>query len=93
MIRSFKDRDTQKLFERKHVRKFPPEIHRRAKRKLNVIDAASTLEDLNASPGNRLERLTGNRTGQWSIRVNDQWRICFNWQNGDALHVELTDYH
>lgn len=93
MIRSFKDKQTQKLFDRKHARKFPPEIHRRAKRKLNLLDTATSLDDLGAVPGNRLELLSGNRSGQWSIRVNEQWRICFLWSNGDASEVELTDYH
>jgi len=93
MIRSFSDKKTETVFNRGQARKLPPEIHSRAKRKLNLIDAGSTLEDLKVPPGNRLEQLTGDRLGQHSIRINRQWRICFEWHDGDAYGVEITDYH
>lgn len=93
MIRSFKDAQTEKIFNRERSRKLPPEIHRRAKRKLLLIDTAETLDDLKVPPGNRLEPLSGDRTGQWSIRINQQWRICFEWREGDAYNVEIVDYH
>ena len=73
--------------------RFSLDIHRIALRKLLLLDAAESLEDLRNPPGNRLEKLTGNRQGQHSIRVNDQWRICFRWSEGDAYEVEITDYH
>jgi proteic killer suppression protein len=93
MIRSFSDRDTETVFNRGQARKLPPEIHSRAKRKLNLIDTASSLGDLKVPPGNRLEQLSGNRSGQHSIRINRQWRICFEWHDGDAYDVEIIDYH
>ncbi len=93
MIRSFKDAQTEKIFNRVRSRKLPPEIHRRAKRKLLLIDTAESLDDLKIPPGNRLESLSGDRTGQWSIRINQQWRICFEWREGDAYNVEIVDYH
>lgn len=93
MIRSFNDKETEKVFNRGRSRKLPPEIHRRAKRKLLLIDSAVTLIDLKVPPGNRLEQLTGNRAGDWSIRINQQWRICFEWREGDAWQVEIVDYH
>jgi len=93
MIRSFNDAKTETVFNRGQARKLPPEIHSRAKRKLNLIDAASTLGDLKVPPGNRLEQLAGDRLGQHSIRINRQWRICFEWHDGDAYNVEITDYH
>lgn len=93
MIKSFHDKDTEQLFQRQFLRRFPPDLHRLAWRKLVQIDAAERLDDLRIPPGNRLERLLGNRVGQHSIRINDQWRICFRWQNGDAYDVEVTDYH
>ena len=93
MIQSFRDADTQKLFERRPVRRWPPDLQRRALRKLLILDAAETLADLRVPPGNRLEKLTGDRTGQHSIRINDQWRICFRWHSGDAHAVEITVYH
>ena len=93
MIKSFRDRDTEKLFTREPCRKLPPEIQRTALRKLVLIDAATDLQDLRVPPGNRLESLRGSLKGQWSIRINDQWRICFKWQNGNAHEVEITDYH
>ncbi len=93
MIRNFKDADTAALFRRQRVRRFPPDIHRPALRKLEYLNVARTLEDLREPPGNHLEKLTGQRAGQYSIRINDQWRICFEWRDSDAFEVEITDYH
>ena len=93
MIRDFKDKDTQKVFERKRSRKLPSDIQQVALRKLRMLNRAETLQDLRVPPANRLERLVGDREGQYSIRINDQWRICFLWQDGDALDVEIVDYH
>ena len=93
MIKSFGDRDTQRLFGREAVRRCPSTLHRTMLRKLVVVDAAEALEDLRSPPGNRLEKLKGDRAGQHSIRINDQWRICFRWVDGDAYEVELVDYH
>ena len=93
MIRSFRDSETEQLFRREPVRKPPPDVRRVALRKLVLLDAAETLEDLRVPPGNRLEKLTGNRAGQHSVRINDQWRVCFRWKDGDAEDVEMVDYH
>lgn len=93
MIRNFRDKDTERLFRRRGSRKFPSEIQRQALRKLLVLDGADSLQDLRIPPGNRLEKLRGNREGQHSIRINDQWRICFTWSDGDPTDVEITDYH
>ncbi|HAM53705.1 MAG TPA: plasmid maintenance system killer [Nitrospiraceae bacterium] len=93
MIKSFRCKDTEKLFHRQLSSKFPSEVRRSALRKLLILDGAERLEDLRVPPGNRLEKLTGNRHGQHSIRINDQWRICFRWHQGDAYNVEITDYH
>lgn len=93
MIRSFRDTNTQLLFERERVRKLAPALHRTALRKLRMLDAAERLDDLRVPPGNRLERLKGDRADQHSIRINDQWRICFRWRTGDAYDVEIVDYH
>jgi len=93
VIRSFGDRETEKVFERERSRKLPTDVQRRAHRKLLLVDAAEALDDLRVPPGNRLERLSGQRAGQYSIRVNQQWRICFRWSRGDAYDVEITDYH
>lgn len=93
MIRSFGDKEAEKVFNRNRSRKLPSDIHHRAKRKLLLIDSASSLNDLKIPPGNRLEQLSGERDGQWSIRINRQWRICFEWRNGDAWQVEIVDYH
>ena len=90
MIRSFKDRETQRLNDREVSRKFPPTILRAA---LRMIQNAQTLDDLRIPPANRLEKLKGDRSGQHSIRINDQWRICFRWKDGDAFDVEIVDYH
>lgn len=91
MIQSFADRDTERLFNRERVGRFPTSIRRVALRKLLLIDAATTLDDLRVPPSNRLERLRGNRDGQHSIRVNDQWRVCFRWTSGNAFEVEIVD--
>ena len=93
MIRTFRDRDTQRLFDRQPVRKLGAEVQRVALRKLRQLDAAVTLDDLRVPPGNRLEKLRGDRSGQHSIRVNDQWRVCFRWAGADAHDVEIVDYH
>lgn len=93
MIRSFANRDTERLFQRESVRRFPAELQRTMLRKLVALDAADTMGDLRSPPGNRLEKLHGDRAGQHSIRVNDQWRICFRWRDGDAHEVEVVDYH
>jgi proteic killer suppression protein len=93
VIRSFRDKDTARLFRREPVKKWGPDVQRAGLRKLRMLDAATSLEDLKSLPGNRLEKLAGARFGQWSIRVNDQWRVCFEWEGGDALEVEIVDYH
>jgi toxin HigB-1 len=93
VIRSFRDADTEKIFKRQFVRKFPHDIQQRAFMRLNAIDAAVNLEDLRLPPSNRLEALKGDRKGQHSIRINDQWRICFVWRDGHAKQVEIVDYH
>ncbi len=93
MIRSFRDRDTQRLFDRQPVRKLGADLQRTALRKLRQLDAAVSLEDLRVPPGNRLEKLSRERAGQYSIRINDQWRVCFRWVGGDAHDVEIVDYH
>jgi len=92
VIRSFADRDTERLYQRERVVRFRA-FDRIALRKLRMLNAATNIIDLRMPPGNRLEKLKGDREGQWSIRVNDQWRICFNWENGDAFDVEIVDYH
>jgi len=92
MIKSFRSKETEKLFLRQRSPRFS-DVHRIALRKLLLLDAAERLEDLRIPPGNRLEKLTGNRQGQHSIRINDQWRICFRWVEGDAHEVEIADYH
>lgn len=93
MIRGFRDRDTERLFHREPVRKWGPDIQRVGLRKLRILDAATSLEDLRVPPANRLEKLRGDRSGRWSIRINDQWRLSFRWRDGDAFDVELVDYH
>ncbi len=81
------------MFERQRVRRWSLELQRAALRKLVILDAAETLDDLRSPPGNRLEKLAGHRAGEYSIRINDQWRICFRWQAADAHDVEIVDYH
>jgi toxin HigB-1 len=93
VIQSFADRDTERLFARERVRRFPSELHRVMLRELVALDAAETLDDLRVPPGNRLERLHGDRNGQHSVRVNDQWRVCLRWRDGNAHDVQIVDYH
>lgn len=93
MIKSFADRDTERLFGREPVRRLPADLFRTMLRKLVALDAAEALQDLRVPPGNRLEKLKGRRSGQHSIRINDQWRVCFIWKDGDAQDVEIVDYH
>jgi proteic killer suppression protein len=93
VIRSFKGRETERLFLRQRSRAVPSDLRRVALRKLLQLDAADTLDDLKVPPGNRLERLRGDRKGQHSIRVNERWRVCFDWRQGDAHEVEIVDYH
>lgn len=93
MITSFADRRTEQIFRRERVRRFAPELQRAALRKLLMLEAAEAIEDLRVPPGNRLEKLTGDRRGQYSIRVNNQWRICFRWRGANAHDVEIVDYH
>ena len=93
MIKSFGDRDTERLFLRETVRRYPSDLQRTMLRKLVVVDAAEALDDLRSPPGNRLEKLKGDRAGQHSIRINDQWRVCFRWTEAGAEDVEIVDYH
>jgi len=93
VIRSFRDRDTERLFAREPVRRWASDLQRAALRKLRMLDAAEVIDDLRVPPGNRLERLVGDRAGEHSIRINDQWRVCFRWRSGDAYDVEIVDYH
>lgn len=93
MIESFKDAATERVWRRHHVRRFGADLQRMAHRKLLMLDAAANLTDLKVPPGNRLERLSGDRAGRYSIRVNDQWRICFLWTPSGPADVEIADYH
>lgn len=93
MIISFRDRRTEAIADGLAVRQLPMDMQRAALKKLRQLAAASVLEDLRVPPGNRLEALWGSRKGQWSIRINDQWRLCFRWQDGNAHDVEIVDYH
>lgn len=93
MIRTFADRETERLFATGSSRRLPPEIVRRALMALHQLDFAKRIEDLAVPRSNRLEALKGNRAGQWSIRINRQWRLCFSFENGDAFDVEISDYH
>jgi proteic killer suppression protein len=93
MIKSFADKEMQKVFRREYSEKLPEDIQRRALRKLMAVDFADELRDLRTPPGNRLENLHGEREEQHSIRINRQWRICFEWRDGDAHLVEIVDYH
>jgi toxin HigB-1 len=92
MIMTFRDKDAETLFNDRPVKRFKA-FERIARRKLYFLHGAKTLQDLLIPPGNRLESLSGDRDGQHSIRINDQWRICFNWQGGNAFNVEIVDYH
>ena len=93
VITSYRDRGTQAVAERRRVKEFPEDLQRRAQAKLMILNNAKDLNDLRVPPGNRLEALSGNRVGQYSIRINEQWRICFVWDDGDAANVEIVDYH
>jgi proteic killer suppression protein len=93
MIKNFKCKEAEKLFNRKFIKKLPPDIQRIALRKLKMLDAATIIDTLKVPPGNRLEALKGDRKGQYSIRINDQWRICFLWKDGNVFEIEIIDYH
>ena len=93
MIKTFADKDTERVFGRRVLRRWSLQVQRTARRKLVQLDASERLDDLRIPPGNRLEKLRGDRAGEYSIRINDQWRICFRWRKGDAYDVEITDYH
>lgn len=93
MIRSFRDRETERIFDRERSRALAQDVQHIALRKLRMLDAATRLADLRIPPGNRLEKLHGDREGKYSIRINDQWRICFEWRDGDAYRVKTTDDH
>ena len=93
MIRSFKDRETEQLYRRIRSLKLPGDIQQTAVRKLRMLNRSTKLDDLRVPPANRLEKLSGDRAGQYSIRINTQWRVCFTWRNGDAYNVEIVDYH
>ena len=92
-MKSFRDANTERIFNREFVKRYPREIPQRAFMRLNAIDAAERLEDLRLPPSNRLEALKGDRKGEHSVRINDQWRICFLWRDGHAERVEIVDYH
>ena len=93
MIKSFKCKETNKIFNREYSKKLPMDIQKIAFRKLKMLNRAYILDDLKMPPGNKLELLRGDRTGQYGIRINDQWRICFKWNDQDAFDVEIIDYH
>ena len=93
MIRSFASKETEKIFHRTRSPRLPGGIQRVALRKLRMLHRARTLADLRVPPANRLERLKGLRAGRYSVRINDQWRVCFRWDAGDAYEVEIVDYH
>lgn len=93
MIRSFRSKETEKIFGLQRSLKLPQEIQQTALRKLRMLHRSTTLDDLSIPPANRLEKLHGDREGQWSIRINQQWRICFTWHESDAFEVEIVDYH
>jgi len=93
MIRSFRCKETEKIFSRYYSKKFPANIQRNALRKLRILNRAQSLKDLKALPGNRLEILKGKRKSQYSIRINNQWRICFVWKENESFNVEIVDYY
>jgi len=93
MIISFRSKETEKVWEGGFSKKLPPDIQKVARRKLRMLNNSNTINDLRIPPSNMLETLKGDRKGQYSIRINDQWRICFEWQNGHCLNVEIVDYH
>ena len=93
MIRSFRDKEAEKVFKRELSLKLPNDLQRMALRKLRMLNRSTNINDLRVPPANRLEKLKGDRAGQYSIRINDQWRICFIWRSNDAFDVEIVDYH
>ena len=93
MIKSFACKEAEKLFRGRFSTRLPQDVQRVSQRKLKQLNAAATLDFLRVPPGNRLEQLAGDRAGQWSIRINEQWRICFSWQDGNAFDVMIVDYH
>jgi proteic killer suppression protein len=93
VIKTFKSDETQKIYQRQRSRKLPSDIQQIALRKLRMINNSASINDLRVPPANHLEKLSGNRSGQWSIRINDQWRVCFRWEGSDAYDVEIADYH
>jgi proteic killer suppression protein len=93
MIKTFHDKETEKIFARQFSKRLPPNLQQLAWRKLAILNATDRLPDLRVPPGNRLEKLSGDRAGQYSIRINDQWRICFEWREGNVYEVEITDNH
>ncbi len=93
MLRSFADKETEQVWQRRRARKLDQEVQRAALRKLLILDAAETLDDLRVPPGNRLEKLKGNRAGSFSVRINQQWRICFRWTDAGPEDIEIVDYH
>jgi proteic killer suppression protein len=93
VIKTFKDDETRKIYQRERSRRLPPDIQQATLRKLRMLNNAISINDLRVPPANRLEKLSGNREGQYSIRINDQWRICFEWRDSDAFNVEIADYH
>jgi proteic killer suppression protein len=93
MVKTFHCKQTERIFLREAASKFSRDVYRKALRKLLLLDAAEKLDDLRIPPGNQLEKLVGGRKGQYSIRINDQWRLCFRWDEGDAYEVEIVDYH
>ena len=93
MIRSFADKEAERIYNRERSKKIPSDIQRAALRKLRMLNRATNIADLRIPPANRLEKLKGQRKGQYSIRINDRWRICFEWKRNDAFNVEIVDYH
>ena len=93
MIRTFADRETERFYTTGRTRRLPPDIRKRAAMRLTQLNAAIRIQDLRLPPSNRLEALSRDRSGQWSIRINDQWRVCFRFESGDAFDVEIVDYH
>ena len=93
MIKSFKDKEAERIFRREASRRLPSEIQPTALRKLRMLHHAMDLNDLRVPPANRLEKLSGDRAGRYSVRINERWRICFRWEGHDALEVEIVDYH
>jgi len=93
MIKDFRCKETEKIFNLERSKRFPPDIQQVALRKLKMLHRSVNVTDLRIPPANHLEKLSGNRSEQWSIRINDQWRICFEWRDGHAFRVEIVDYH